>query len=114
MSSRRRSRRLFLRVCWLALLCTAAMAFATPDLMVDGSRASRVAVSAAVVDPGATLPPAGATAASEIDNVAATEASRPFRLSLLLQHCPPVRLEPARVYSHSPTIAGERGPPAQA
>jgi len=112
--SSRRPRRLFLRICWLALLCTAAMAAATPDVAVDGSQASRVALTSIVGGPAATLPAAAPAAGSEIDDLVATQASRPFRLDLLLRHCAPLRPETARVYSHSPPIAGERGPPALA
>lgn len=114
MSSRLRSRRLFLWVCWLALLCTAAMLGAPPDLPVDGSHAKRVAVTAISGGSGDALPPAAAASALESDDFTVAEAASPFRLMLLLRPADPVVHETASFYSHSPTIAGERGPPARA
>ena len=114
MSSRHRSRRLFLRVCWLALLCTAAMVAATPDVTAGNSFAKRVSVGAIADDPGAMLPPGGPETGTEVGDFAATEASRPFRLSLFLRHSALLGDDTARAYSHTPTIAGERGPPLRA
>ena len=100
-----------MRVCWLALLCTAAMVIATPDVAAGNSPAHRVSVGAIVGDPGAMLPPAGPAPGSEIDDFVATEASRPFRLSLFLRRSATVADDTGRAYGHTPTIAAERGPP---
>jgi hypothetical protein len=108
------SSRLFLGLCWLALLCTAAMLVAPPDLPVAGSQARRIALTAIAGDSGTTLPPLAPATGPESDDFTVAEAARPFCLSLVLRSVDVEVHEPAPSYSHSPTIAGERGPPRRA
>lgn len=101
------------RVCWLLVLCLAAVVATAPDRAASSPGGTTPTLRAPSVDPGAALPPAAPdTSNPAIDDLSGPPAATPFRLPR-----PTVRracgtdASARSLRSHTLAIAGERGPP---
>ena len=103
-------------VCWLVLLCVAAIPAATPVLAADPIGSECVAFRAAADATGTALPPAATSAANPaVDDLSGAAAAAPFRLpkpAVWHVGCPAAA--PLSLLSHARALVGERGPPPAA